>query len=400
MKPYKNDNPLQLKHITPGLSVVRKINWDEFWMAPFWLRKQWDLNVEKNGSKSSKEFILLLFYNPKEDQYFWYPPAQRGSSANLDYTSSEDPKIVEIIGQGNLMVGTMHNHFGKGTAFQSGADHADEAAHGMPMVHFTMGWMDSPHLYCSEFDIRFVCGEFNQPLRFLDIVTPPERHTSPEEWDEQLKEILTVSQQDVRNATKSTVNYNGKRINEFTDDEWEDWFGYNYPGESGYYGRGGYSGGYYRGGTRSMGTSSGTSTGSGKYQSQRDWREEFFGGGKNSGVIRLGDGKKPETELTRTALVKEKWTKSDEYKSIRKKFNFIPGIAGGKQTMLAKALVVALLDDIVEMLSGNDGNVAVDHVGHFFELLVEIARTMNRIDDLLDAGFKEQTDAIKTRSKA
>jgi hypothetical protein len=177
--------PGGFKEIDTGIDVVKRIPWDVFWQAPIWLRKQWDKHCAKSKSKhAQKEFLMLLFHND-DDGYFWYPPIQRGTSASLDYATIDDPKVQELLTT-SACVGTIHNHFGRGTAFQSGTDHKDEMSHGMPMIHLTMAYMDAPTIWQSEFDIRFVCGDFQQELDLHDVVESPDMIV-PEEWDSRLK---------------------------------------------------------------------------------------------------------------------------------------------------------------------------------------------------------------------
>ena len=168
------------KEITPTAELTKKVPWDVFWQGPAWLKKQWD-------SRKNQEYIILLFYNPESEEYFWYPPRQDGSAAHLDYSVSDDEDVRKFIEQGCMLAGTMHNHFGnRGSAFQSSTDSHDEAKSGATGIHWTMGYMDCKNLFEAEFHIRIVSGDFSKTILMQDCVEDPPGLELPEEWDNKL----------------------------------------------------------------------------------------------------------------------------------------------------------------------------------------------------------------------
>lgn len=75
------------------------------------------------------EAIVLLFYNEETQKYKIIPPAQKVSSASLDYNRS-------ITIEGYTMIGDIHSH-GSMSAFHSGIDDDDERS--FDGLHITVG---------------------------------------------------------------------------------------------------------------------------------------------------------------------------------------------------------------------------------------------------------------------
>jgi hypothetical protein len=367
IKPVSKDSPLGLKHITPGLTIKKKIPWNDFWVGAQWLRNQWDNHCAGKNKNASKEFILLLFYNQEEDKYFWYPPKQRGYTANLDYTTSGDQDIVDLVSGGSLIVGTMHNHFGKGTAFQSGTDHKDECSHGIPMIHLTMAYMDAPNIYMSEFDVRFVSGnEFNQKLGFHDIVEGIQEISTPKEWD-----------------SKLTVEYKKPAP-------------------------------IYPTGSIVMGRKTQKTGGiydlTDEYESNDDllyekFRSQYYGDYSDFTVgenypSQVHEFKHEEMEdLVFTQKVIESGPSGPKVASLGKKFDNVLRLAEGSKLLFCKAIVDALFQDLKCMIM-TDSGVTVESLDdpNVLDIMTEVMSAVSRADDLLDAFVRKQNELCSKKN--
>ena len=166
----------------------KKIPANVFWVGPRWLYKMWN-------TKGNKEYIILLFYNRFTEQFSWYPPQQTGTVASLNYDQAADPGVLDRVSKGDMLVGTMHNHFGKrGSAFQSGTDKHDEENFAGIGVHFTMGYMDAPSVYMAEFHTRIVSGKFSKVINLRDAVEDFEDAIElPEDWDAKVEIPATAT---------------------------------------------------------------------------------------------------------------------------------------------------------------------------------------------------------------
>lgn len=85
------------------------------------------------------EAIVLLFYHEERKVYKVVPPAQKVSSAALDYDRG-------LVLEGWIMVGDIHSHASM-SAFHSGTDHADELS--FDGLHITLGNMGDDHVSIS-----------------------------------------------------------------------------------------------------------------------------------------------------------------------------------------------------------------------------------------------------------